>query len=38
MKVTDVECYICHFYKTKGQKEYVTGCGSCHFEARGDIR
>jgi hypothetical protein len=37
MKVTDVECYICHFYKTKGQKEYITGCGSCHFEARGDI-
>ena len=38
MIVTDVECFICHFYKTKDQKDYVTGCGSCHFEARGDIK
>jgi hypothetical protein len=38
MIVTDVECFICHFYKTKGQKEYITGCGACHFEARGDIK
>ena len=38
MIVTDVECFICHFYKSKEQKEYVTGCGSCHFEARGDIQ
>ncbi len=36
--VTDVECFICHFYKTKDQKEYVTGCTSCHFEAKGDIK
>ena len=38
MTVTDVECFICHFYKTKDQKEYVTGCPTCHFEARGDIK
>jgi hypothetical protein len=38
MLVTEVECFICHFYKSKDQKEYVTGCGSCHFEARGDIK
>jgi nitrate/TMAO reductase-like tetraheme cytochrome c subunit len=38
MIVTDVECFICHFYKTKDQKEFITGCGSCHFEARGDIQ
>jgi len=38
MTVTDVECFICHFYKTKDQKEFITGCGTCHFEARGDIR
>jgi hypothetical protein len=38
MIVTEVECFICHFYKTKDQKEYVTECGSCHFEARGDIK
>jgi hypothetical protein len=37
MTVTDVECFICHFYKTKDQKTYVTGCPTCHFEARGDI-
>jgi hypothetical protein len=36
--VTDVECFICHFYKTKDQKEYITGCTSCHFEAKGDIK
>jgi hypothetical protein len=36
--VTDVECFICHFYKTKGQKEYVAGCTACHFEAKGDIK
>jgi hypothetical protein len=35
--VTDVECFICHFYKTKTQKAYTTGCTSCHFEAKGDI-
>ncbi len=38
MTVTDVECFICHFYKTKDQKAFITGCGTCHFEARGDIR
>jgi hypothetical protein len=38
MTVTDVECFICHFYKTKDQKEFITGCGTCHFEARGDIK
>ena len=35
--VTEVNCFICHFYKTKDQKDYVTGCTSCHFEAKGDI-
>jgi hypothetical protein len=38
MTVTDVECFICHFYKTRDQKTYVTGCNTCHFEARGDIK
>jgi hypothetical protein len=38
MTVTDVECFICHFYKTKDQTSYVTGCNTCHFEARGDIK
>jgi predicted CXXCH cytochrome family protein len=38
MTVTDVECFICHFYKTKDQKAYITGCNTCHFEARGDIK
>ena len=38
MTVTDVECFICHFYRTKDQAAFVTGCGTCHFEARGDIR
>jgi hypothetical protein len=37
MTVTDVECFICHFYKTKDQKGFATGCNTCHFEARGDI-
>lgn len=36
--VTEVNCFICHFYKTKDQKEYITGCTSCHFEAKGDIK
>lgn len=36
--VTEVNCFICHFYKTKGQKEFITGCTSCHFEAKGDIK
>jgi hypothetical protein len=36
--VTDVECFICHFYKTKGQKEFTTGCTSCHYEPKGDIK
>ncbi|MCX8023524.1 MAG: cytochrome c family protein [Syntrophorhabdaceae bacterium] len=35
--VTDVECFICHFYKTKDQKEFLTGCTSCHYEAKGNI-
>ncbi len=35
--VTDVECFICHFYKTKDQKEFTTGCTSCHYEPKGDI-
>ena len=38
IKVTVEECFICHFYKTKGQREFFTGCRSCHFEAKGDIR
>jgi hypothetical protein len=37
MTVTDVECFICHFYKTKDQSGFATGCRTCHFEARGDI-
>jgi hypothetical protein len=36
--VTEENCFICHFQKGKGQKEYFTGCTSCHFEARGDIK
>jgi hypothetical protein len=35
--VTEVECFICHFYKTREQKAYITGCTSCHFEPKGDI-
>ncbi len=35
--VTDVECFICHFYKTRDQKGYITGCTSCHYEPKGDI-
>jgi hypothetical protein len=38
MTVTEVECFICHFYKTSGQKQFITGCKTCHFEARGDIQ
>ena len=38
MTVTEVNCFICHFYKTKEQKAYVTGCTSCHFEAKGNIK
>jgi hypothetical protein len=38
MTVTEENCFICHFYKTKGQKEYETGCTSCHFEAKGNIK
>ena len=36
--VTEENCFICHFQKGKGQKDYFTGCNSCHFEARGDIK
>jgi hypothetical protein len=36
--VTDVECFICHFYKTKGQKAFTTDCTSCHYEPKGDIK
>lgn len=36
--VTEENCFICHFQKGKGEKEYFTGCTSCHFEARGDIK
>jgi hypothetical protein len=36
--VTEENCFICHFQKGKGQKDYFTGCTSCHFEARGDIK
>jgi hypothetical protein len=36
--VTEENCFICHFQKGKGQKDYFAGCMSCHFEARGDIK
>ncbi len=40
MVVTDVECFICHFYKEKGQKELpaFSKCTACHFEAKGEIK
>ena len=37
MTVTDVECFICHFYKSGESTSLPTGCKTCHFEARGDI-
>ena len=38
MTVTDVECFICHFYKSGGQAGSTAECTTCHFEARGDIK
>jgi len=39
MTVTDVDCFICHFYKGgEGGSSPSTGCRTCHFEARGDIK
>ncbi len=37
MTVTDVDCFICHFYKSGEGGSPPTGCRTCHFEARGDI-
>ena len=38
MTVTDVECFICHFYKSRRPSPSQAGCTTCHFEARGDIK
>jgi nitrate/TMAO reductase-like tetraheme cytochrome c subunit len=40
LTVTEGGCFICHFYKEKGQKELpaFSKCTACHFEAKGEIK
>ena len=41
LKVTEVDCFICHFYKAGSQGEAeclsCSECGSCHIQPKGDI-
>ena len=41
LKVTEVDCFICHFYKAGsfGEEECLScsECGSCHIQPKGDI-
>ena len=41
LKVTEADCFICHFYKagSGGEEECLScwECGSCHIQPKGDI-